>query len=283
MSSKTEPSVDPRTPRRESPLGRVGRSRYLVTNVLPPLLLFIAFLVGWQAFISITDQPSYIVPGLPEIGARMFTEADKLLPSAWVTLTEILTGFALGVSVGFLLGVLIVQFKIVGRAVYPIVIASQAIPVIAIAPVLIIWFGFGILPKVFMAALITFFPMVINTTAGLLSVEKETFDLMRSLQASRPTIFWKVSLPAALPYVFAGLKNSAVISAIGAIVGEYVGAERGLGPLILAANASFQTALVFAAIVYLAVTAMILFALVSIVERLVIPWYFLTRARRSLT
>lgn len=251
----------------------------IASRVIPPTFLFVGLLAAWEFFIAITHQPDYVVPHLTTIGREMVEEADKLVPAMWVTLKEILAGFALGVVAGLVLAVIIVHFRVIGRAVYPIVITSQAIPVIAIAPVLVIWFGFGILPKVLVAALITFFPVVINTTAGLMSVERETIDLMRSLLASRWVIFWKVGLPASLPYIFAGLKNAAVISAIGAIVGEWVGAERGLGPLMLAANASFQTALVFAAIAYLAVIAMLLFLIVSLAERLVIPWYFLTRSR----
>ncbi|HYM49872.1 MAG TPA: ABC transporter permease [Candidatus Limnocylindrales bacterium] len=249
------------------------------TRWAAPTGLFIGLLAAWEAFIVVTNQPGYVVPHLTTIAGIMIARADILVPATWVTLQEVVAGFVLGVAAGLALAVAIAHSKVVGRAVYPIVITSQAIPVIAIAPVLVIWFGFGMLPKVLVAALICFFPVVINTTAGLLSVEREMIDLMHSLLASRWATFWKVSLPTAMPYVFVGLKNAAVISAIGAIVGEWVGAERGLGPLMIAANASFQTALVFAAITYLAAIAVVLFLLVTLAERIVIPWYFLTRRR----
>jgi ABC-type nitrate/sulfonate/bicarbonate transport system permease component len=252
-----------------------------LSQVIPPTILLIGLLAAWEGFIALTDQPEYVVPHLRTIGGEMVEESDKLLPATWITLQEIMLGFGLGVAAGVLLAIVIVQFKVMGRAILPVVITSQALPVIAIAPVLVIWFGFGMLPKVLVAALVSFFPVVINTTAGLRSIEREMIDLMRSLGASRWVLFKKVSLPGALPHMFAGVKNAAVISAIGAIVGEWVGAEAGLGPLMLAANASFQTALVFAAIVYLAIIAVALFVVVSIAERILIPWYFLTRSPRD--
>jgi ABC-type nitrate/sulfonate/bicarbonate transport system permease component len=150
--------------------------------------------------------------------------------------------------------------------------------VIAVSPTPVIWFGFGMLPKILMAAVIAFFPVVINGTAGFSAVDRESLNLMRSLNASPWKTFIKLRVPASLPYMFAGLKNAAVISVIGAIVGEWVGAERGLGPVIIAANSSFETALLFAAVLYLAITGVALFLIVSAIERLTIPWYFLTRA-----
>jgi NitT/TauT family transport system permease protein len=251
--------------------------RKVLVQVLPPVAVFVALLAGWELFIELTDQPSFTVPHLSAIGESMVEDRDILLPAAWVTAKEILLGLALGVGVGLVLGVLLSQSRTFGRAVYPLVIGSQAVPVIVLAPVFVIWFGFGMLPKVLVAALITFFPVVINTTAGLQSIDRETIDLMRVLRASRWMTFWKVRVPGALPFVFAGLKNAAVIATIGAIVGEFVGAEEGLGPLMIAGNATFDASLSFAAIVYLALMAMSLFVIVLIAERLLIPWYFLTR------
>ena len=163
----------------------------------------------------------------------------------------------------------------------PFVIASQAVPVIAIAPILIIWFGFGMLPKVLVTGLLCFFSLVINSMAGYASVEREALDLMDSVGATRRQIFLKVQFPAALPNIFVGLKLAAAASAIGAIVGEWVGADKGLGPVIMSANSAFLTADIFAAIIYLALMAISLFLLVSLAERLVIPWYYLGRRKQE--
>ena len=255
--------------------------RRILVHVLPPVAVFAALLAAWEIIIDVTDQPSYVVPHLSAIGQSMIDDRGVLLESSWVTAQEILVGLGIGGAVGLVLAVLLAQSRIIGRAVYPLVIGSQAVPVIVVAPVFVIWFGFGMLPKVLVAALITFFPVVINTIAGLNSIDRETINLMRVLQASRWTTFWKVRVPGSLPFVFAGLKNAAVIATIGAIVGEWVGAERGLGPLMIASNATFDAALTFAAIVYLALMAMALFVVTLVAERLVIPWYFLSRRAES--
>ncbi|MGH2966639.1 MAG: ABC transporter permease [Solirubrobacterales bacterium] len=258
-----------------------GWARRVLVSVLPPIAVFAALLAAWEIFIDVTDQPAYVIPHLSAIAQSMGDDRGVLLEASWITAQEILVGLAIGVVVGLALAVLLAQSRIIGRAVYPLVIGSQAVPVIVIAPVFVIWFGFGMLPKVLVAALITFFPIVINTIAGLNSIDRETISLMRVLQASRWTTFWKVRVPGSLPFVFAGLKNAAVIATIGAIVGEWVGAERGLGPLMIASNATFDASLTFAAIVYLALMAMALFVVVLVAERLVIPWYFLSRRAQS--
>jgi ABC-type nitrate/sulfonate/bicarbonate transport system permease component len=249
--------------------------------VLPTTIAILVIAVGWELFPTLTGQPDYVVPPLSSIVAVGWDRAlSTLLPNALVTLQEILLGFALGVTFGILLGAVIFFSLTMRRALLPLIIATQAIPVIAIAPILVIWFGFGILPKIFVAALISFFPVAMNTIAGLGSVERESVNLMRSLGASRRQILLRLRLPAALPSIFTGVKNAAAISAIGAIVGEWVGSNRGLGPVMITANASFKTSLVFAAIGYLSIMSIALFLLVVLAERLIIPWHFLTRDKR---
>lgn len=250
--------------------------------MLPTACVLLVILIIWEFFGQLTGEPAYIVPPFHAIVGVAMTQAGRtFLPAAWVTLQEMLAGFALGVLVGAASAFLVFASSLVRRAILPLVIASQAIPVIAIAPVLIIWFGFGIVPKVIVTAIICFFPVMVNTLAGLESVDGDVVRLMRSLGASGWQTFMMARLPAAQPFMFAGLKNAAAISAIGAIVGEWVGAESGLGPVMIAANAGFKTAVVFAAILYLAVMAIALFALVSGLQRVIMPWYYLTKDRKE--
>ena len=257
---------------------RQGRLRKLL-----PLLATIAVLVAfWELFIYVTGEPEYILPPLHRILWTAIVRApDRFLPAAWVTLQEMLLGFAWGVAVGLALGTLIFQSRILRQALLPMVIGTQSIPVIAIAPILILWFGFDMLPKIIVTALIVFFPVCVNTIAGFAAVERDMINLMRSLGADGWQIFTRVRFPAALPFIFAGIKNAAAISAIGAIVGEWVGANEGLGPVMIAANAGFKTATVFAAILYLGIMAVGLFLLVGLAERWAMPWHFLTRERRD--
>ena len=258
---------------------RRGRT---LREILPVVILVGVIILAWELFNTVTGQPEYVLPPLHKIIITGVDQAsERFLPAAWVTLSEMLLGFAFGTTTGFVLGTLISHSATMRRALLPLVIGTQAIPVIAIAPILILWFGFGMTPKVIVTALITFFPVAVNTIVGLSSVNRETINLMHSFGAGPWKIFTMVRFPAALPFIFAGLKNAAAISAIGAIVGEWVGAHEGLGPVMIAANAGFKTDVVFAAIFYLAIMAITMFVLVGVVERLVMPWHFLTREKKK--
>jgi ABC-type nitrate/sulfonate/bicarbonate transport system permease component len=251
-----------------------------IRETLPLLVVLAGIVAFWELFIYVTGEPAYILPPLHQVIYVAVTQGpDRLLPAAWVTLQEMLAGFAGGVIIGLSLGAAIHHSKIVRQALLPIVISTQSIPVIAIAPILIIWFGFDMGPKIIMTTVITFFPVAVNTIAGFAAVDPDMINLMRSLDAGDWQIFRKVRLPAAAPFIFAGIRNSAAISAIGAIVGEWVGANEGLGPVMIAANASFKTSVVFAAILYLAVMAVALFLAVGLIERLAMPWHFIRRHR----
>lgn len=259
-----------------------GRRRFIksVLAAVPALVALSFIIVFWELFLVITGEEEYVLPPLSKILTVFVSEArEQFLPNAWVTLQEMLIGFGIGVSTGLILGALIFHFKLIRQALLPLVISSQAIPVIAIAPILIIWFGFGATPKIIVVALITFFPVAVNTIAGFESVERDAVNLMNSFGASGWQIFTKVRLPAALPYIFAGVRNAAAISAIGAIVGEWVGAHEGLGPVIIAANSGFNTDVVFAAIFYLAIMAVGMFLIVGLIARLAMPWYYLSRSK----
>ena len=268
-------------PREEAPPSP-SKFKERVHAIWPAALLIGAGVTVWELFIVVTGTPDYILPPLSKIFEIVIIKApETFLPNAWVTLQEMLIGFTLGVCAGFSLGTAIFFSSVLRRGLLPFVVASQAVPVIAIAPILIIWFGFGMLPKVLVTALLCFFPLVVNSMAGYASVEREAINLMDSLVATRRQIFFKVQFPAALPFIFTGLRLAAAASAIGAIVGEWVGADKGLGPVIMSANSAFLTGDIFAAIIYLASMAIALFLLVGLAERLIIPWYFLVREKQE--
>jgi ABC-type nitrate/sulfonate/bicarbonate transport system permease component len=263
------------------PVVHAGRFRQKFREYLPALFLFIGVIALWQLVTSVTSIPPYILPKPTDIAKEIWDERGSLFPAAGTTGEEVLIGFLLAVTFGYALAVLFTYSKIAERAIYPIVIASQTIPILAIAPLLVVWFGFGILPKVLVVALFGFFPVAINTVAGMSSVERDTFLLMRSFGASRWETFRRVRFPASLPFFFTGVKQAAVISVIGAVAGEWVGADKGMGPLMIAANSYLRTSLVFAAIIYLSVMAVGMFLIVSVVERLTIRWYFVNKEQRS--
>ena len=259
----------------DSVLRRMGRA---VLNYLPAIILVGALVLFWEVFNKIFDQPDYILPPLHDVVYTAIDQAtDKFLPNAWVTFQEVLIGYSLAVICGLLIGVGIAESATLRRALLPLVISTQAIPILAIAPVLIIWFGFVMTPKVIIVVMISFFPIVITTVTGLQSVSRDMLNLLDSLSATRWQVLRRVKFPAALPYIFAGLKNSAVISVIGAFVGEYVGAIEGLGPVMILANSGFQTDVVFAAIFYLSFMGIFMYLAITLIERRMIRWHFVAR------
>lgn len=253
-----------------------GAAAWLLTqavSLLLPLLTFAAILVIWEVAVRVGDVPAYIVPPVSGVISAMFTETSLLFPASWETIKEILLGFAMSIGVGIPLAVLIVSFRTLERTIYPLLVASQVVPKVAIAPLFIIWFGFGIFPKVLLVFLIAFFPIVISSAVGLKAIEIEKLYLARSMGAGAIQIFLRFRLPNALPSIFAGLKLSATLAVIGAVVAEFVGAQAGLGFLIQQANATLDTELLFACIGYLTIIGVVIFALTELVERLMIPWH----------
>lgn len=237
-----------------------------------PVLILLAVLGIWEAAVYIKNTPSYILPAPSKIVVTLFVEREQLLKHSLVTLQEMLLGFVLAVSIGIPLAVLMFEFPILEKAFYPYVIGSQAVPVFAIAPLLILWFDFGITPKVVMAAIIVFFVIVLNTLDGLKSSDPDTVNLFRILRATRWQILWKVHVPSALPFIFSGAKIGISISTIGAVIGEWISAEAGLGHLMLYANGQLQISLVFAAIFCLTLLGSSLFTLMALLERYAMPW-----------
>ncbi|MGQ9631575.1 MAG: ABC transporter permease [bacterium] len=244
----------------------------LYREYLPSVLLILLFLAAWEGGVRLFDVPRYILPTPSRIAYLIAVRQALLIHHTLVTLKEVAVGFTLALGAGVALALLIFHFSVLERALYPIIIASQTIPVFAIAPLLIVWFGYGIIPKVLMTALIVFFPIVVNTVDGLRSVDEDMVDLLRILRANRWTILLKARLPAALPFVFSGVKIGVAVSVIGAVIGEWVGSTEGLGYLMIHANAQLQIDVIFAAIIYLSIMAVGLFGLFALLERLALPW-----------
>ena len=244
----------------------------LATRVVAPLILLLAGLAFWQWRVTADDTPSWFLPS-PSLIARTLVEDRCLLAdNAWVTLREVLIGFVLALVIGLVIAVLIHASPIIERALYPIVIASQAVPLVALAPLLLVWFGYGITPKVIVTALVAFFPITVGAVDGLRAADRETLNLLRTFGASRVRRFWMVNVPSALPSLFSGMRIGVAVAVIGAVFGEYVGANSGLGYLMNVSSARLQTERVFASIVVLAVMAITLFGIVALVERRILRW-----------
>ena len=244
----------------------------LFSKYVLPILILLAVLGFWEVYVHIKDIPVFILPPPSRIIVTLYLEQGQLVKHSWVTLQEMLLGFALAVSVGVPLAVLMFEFPILEKAFYPYVIGSQTVPVFAIAPLLVTWFGFGITSKVMMAAIIVFFSIVLTTLDGLKSTDPDMENLFKILRATRWQILWKVRIPTALPFIFSGAKIGISISTIGAVIGEWVGSSAGLGYLMKYANAQLEVDLVFAAIFCLTFLGLGLFTIMSLLERLAMPW-----------
>lgn len=239
--------------------------------LLPGLLLGL-LLAGWEGWVRVTETPRWLLPPPSAVARTLIVDRALLLHHTGVTLREVLLGFALALVAGLLLAAAIDTSRILERAVYPLVIASQTVPIPALAPLFLIWFGYGLLPKVLVTALVGFFPIAVNTVDGLRSPDRDALDLLRSLGAGRWARFRLAKLPASLPFVFSGAKIAIAVCVIGAVFGEVSGSSAGLGYLLLRSKALALTDRVFACVALLAAMGIVLFALVALAERLLLPW-----------
>ena len=245
---------------------------------LPPVLLVVALVAAWQiaastGFLADTlGLESFLVPSPSEIADVMWQDRSLLADNAWVTFYEIAAGFLVALVVGLAAAVALHRSRLLRNAGYPLVVASQTIPVIVLAPILVVWFGYGIGPKLFIIALICFFPITVNTLDGLRSADPLSIRMMRTIYAGGWQIFRRVEAPSAAPYVFSGAKIAIAVAVIGAVFGEWAGSERGLGHLMLQDNAQLLTARLFASVVILSAMAIALFGLISLLERRLIRW-----------
>ncbi len=242
-------------------------------SVAISLGLLLGFLALWEGIVQGFHLPRYILPPPSRILGEAVMHLPRYGPHILTTLGEMLLGIALAYAVALPLALIMVRFPLVERALFPLLIGSQAVPVFALAPLLVLWFGYGIPSKVAMASLIVFFPVVVNTRDGLRAADPDLVALLKSMGASEAQIFRKVRVYAALPYLFSGTRIAVSVSTIGAVIGEWVGSTRGLGYLMLHANAQLRVDVVFVAILYLTILGVGLFYLVSAIERWVLPWY----------
>lgn len=245
---------------------------------LLPALLLAALLGLWQiacstgAIADALSLESYLVPSPAEIASSLWDNRDLLAENAWVTLREMVLGILAALLVGIGFAILMHRWRVLRDAAYPLVVASQTIPIVVIAPILVVWFGYGITPKIVIVALICFFPITVNALDGLRSVDPEAVKMMRSLDASRWQRFRRVEAPAALPNLFTGIKIAVVIAPIAAVFAEWAGSDAGLGHLIQSDTAYFQVARQFATVVVLSALALALIGLTALAERRVVTW-----------
>ncbi len=244
---------------------------------LPAVLVPILILVCWQVYTSVANVDATVLPSPTRIISQLWQNRDIAWTNTAQTLEEMVIGFALAVVVALLIAFVMDNVRWIRNALYPTLIASQTIPVIAIAPLMIIWFGFGLLPKVLLIILVTFFPIVVALLDGFAQTEREAMDLLRTMGASRLQTFRLVRFPGALPNFFTGLRISATYAVLAAIFAEYVGAYHGLGIWMSQSKSSFRTDLVFGAIGICALISVALFALIAIISRFVMPWHYAAR------
>ncbi len=238
----------------------------------PPALLLGLAILAWQGVASLDSVDDLTLASPVEVVEALGDDGELLLDNAWVTLTEVVLGLAIALVAGAGGAILMHLVRPLREAAYPLLVASQAIPIVVLAPLFVLAFDYGIGPKLAIVALICFFPITVNLLDGLRSVDPELLKLMRSLGASRLATLRKVELPSSLPFLFSGLRVAATVSVIGAVFGEWAGADEGLGRLVLLGNNQLQTPRVYAGVVILTLMAVALFALVTLLERVAVPW-----------
>lgn len=253
--------------------GLLPRLRRLNWAWAKPIIFLCLLLVGWDLAIRIFQIPAYQIPAPKDVVTAFWEEWPRLFSEAVPTTVAALCGFVLSAIFGILAAMAIVGSRTVESYVYPLLVFSQSIPKIAIAPLFVVWFGFGIVPKILSAVMLGFFPVVVSAVQGFKSVDPDMIDLARAMEASRLQIFRMVSLPHATPAIFAGLKVSITLAVVGAVVGEFVGSNSGIGYVLQRSIGNFDLPTMFAALVILALIGVVLFWILDVTERLAIPWH----------
>lgn len=246
--------------------------RTITRDAAIPVGFLIVVLVAWEVCTRACGVPQYLLPPASTIAWRITEDAPGLATHAAVTMLEAVLGFVIANVLGFLIGIICAHSRPAEKAIYPYAIALKTTPIVALAPILVLWLGSGITSKIAASAAICFFPILVNATRGLRRVDNEALDLFRSFAASRLAIFMKLRLPNSLPYIFSALKISTSLSIVGAIVGEFVGSQRGLGYLILVASYHLETADMFAAVFVAAICGVAFFGVISLAERRLVTW-----------
>jgi NitT/TauT family transport system permease protein len=258
-----------------------GEAGFNVLRKLTSLVGIVGFLVVWQLVVIIYKMPSYLLPTPTEIAHVFVARMPELLHHGWVTVYEMIAGYALAVAVAVPLAIAITSSRAFNELVMPTMLFFQIVPKVAIAPLFLVWFGVGATPKILVAFLISFFPIVIDAAVGLRSMSPEMHDLARSMGATRMQVFSQFRLPTSLPYLFSGLKVAATLAIAGTVVGEFVGADRGLGYLLLVTNSNLETPMMFATIVALTIIGFVFYYMVELLENVLIPWHVTHRVREE--
>ncbi len=254
------------------------KTRWRIPSSLDGLLVGVIIVGFWELGVRVGNVPNYLLPPPSAIAERMVQDIGSILYHTAATTLEVMIGFALAIVVSIPLAAALAQMRTVERMLYPVLVASQTIPKVAIAPLLVVWFGFGLAPKVLIAFLICFFPIVVDSLIGFRSAPKEVSWLARSMGTTRWQNFINFQIPAALPHIFAGIKVASTLAIVGAIVGEFVAADRGLGYQLIVANGALDVTLSFTVLVVLSLLGVLLYALVDMVERWALPWHVSQRA-----
>jgi NitT/TauT family transport system permease protein len=271
---------------------RRSRLRGVGENVLPPLVALVLALAAWEGLVRLLNIPIYLLPAPSDVAGTLWrlisagfvpptyvgAPAEGILYDTYVTFSEAMVGLLIGTLTGLFLAVVMTHSRFAEQALYPIVISIRSTPIIALAPVFIIWFGFTIMPKAIVAALATFYPVLVNCITGMRAVDPATLEFFQSVHASRSEIFWRLRVPNTMPYFFAALRLNVSLSLIGAIVGELVGARDGVGHMMTAAAVTLRTTEVFSGVVVLTALGVILTELVTFVQRRVLFWHETERA-----
>lgn len=258
-----------------------GTAAYGLLRRLTPLVGIVCFLLGWQLVVIVFKMPPYLLPAPAAIAYAFIDNLPSLLSNGWVTVYEMLAGYALAVGIAIPLAIAITSSQRFNEFVMPTMLFFQIVPKVAIAPLFLVWFGVGATPKILVAFLISFFPIVIDAAVGLRSMSAEMGDLARSMGSTRWQVFAQFRLPTSLPYLFSGLKVAATLAIAGTVVGEFVGADKGLGYLLLVTNSNMETALMFATIVALTIIGLVFYYLVELLEGFLIPWHVTHRIREE--
>jgi NitT/TauT family transport system permease protein len=238
----------------------------------PTALLTAALLLAWELLVRLFDVQSFVLPAPSSVAEALVRQQAMLLEAAGTTAAEVSVGFLLSAAVGVVVAVVIERFGALGRALYPLVVLFQTVPKVALAPIVVLWFGYALTAKVVLIVAIAFFPVTLDMLAGMHSVDRSLIALMRSVGASRSEILWRVQVPASLPHLLSGLKIAITLSVIGAIVGEFAGASGGLGYVIQFASSQLDAPLVFAALVEISVLGLVFYYVVEMLEHRTVPW-----------
>jgi NitT/TauT family transport system permease protein len=245
--------------------GALGRGAIALSGIVFGIFL-------WWAIVKVFDVAPYVVPPPGDVWRSLTDDFSTLMDNLWPTAEEALLGFAIGNLLAIAIAIVFVHNKTVERSFFPVAVFVQTLPLVAVAPVLVLMFGNGMAPKVMIAALMTLFPTLVNTVRGFNAISPQTLELFRVMSASKADVFWKARTYASLPFLFSSLKIASTSAVIGAIVAEWIGADKGLGYLIINATYNFQTPLLYSTMIVASLFALLLFALIGVVEKLVVTW-----------